>query len=371
MHKGTLLFYINAIHEGGAERVILQVAKHFAESGYKSVLVTSFVDENEYSVPDGVERISLEEKQVKQNKIQRNLRRVIALRKMLKKYNPDAILSFMAEPNLRAVLANIGRKTKTIISVRNDPNREYAGRLGNFIGKHILPMADGCVFQTEEAKAWFPMALQKKSQVIFNDVDPIFFETEYVGGNDIVTLGRLCAQKNHKLLIDAFARISDKHKDTNLLIYGIGPLESEIKQYISSRGMESRIVLKGLTSESSVVLSHAKCFVLSSDYEGMPNALLEALAIGVPSISTDCPCGGPRMLIQNGINGFLVPINDRDALAEKLNYLLSNPNSATAFGRAAKEMSSCYSTEKVFNQWKKYVEHIINGPFDVEKISDR
>lgn len=361
MYKGTLVFYINAIHEGGAERVIIQLAKHFAESGYRSVLVTSFIDENEYSVPNIVERVSLEEKQVKQDKILRNIKRIIALRKTLKKYNPDAIISFMAEPNMRAIIANIGRKTKNVISVRNDPNREYRGRIGSFIGKHILPMADGCVFQTEEAKEWFPNALQKKSQVIFNDVDHIFFETEYIGGNDIVTLGRLCEQKNHKLLIDAFVQISNKHMDTNLLIYGIGPLEDELRQYISSYDMDSRIFLKGLTPESNSVLSRARCFVLSSDYEGMPNALLESLAIGVPSISTNCPCGGPRMLIKEGVNGMLVPVNDRDALSAKLDYLLSNPHVATKLGRKAKEMSECYSTDRVFNEWREYVERIINN----------
>lgn len=359
MYKGTLMFYINAIHEGGAERVIIQVAKHFAAIGYKSVLVTSFVDKNEYEVPDVVERITLEKKVLHQNIIKRNFTRILALRRICKKYKPDAMISFMAEPNFRAILANCGIKTKTIISVRNDPNREYAGRIGRFIGKCILPLADGCVFQTEEAKNWFPKSLQKKSKVIFNDVDHIFFETSYVGGKDVVTLGRLCEQKNHRMLIDAFTSISEKHKDTNLLIYGTGPLENELRKYISSCDMDNRIVLMGLTKESDKVLSKAKCFVLSSDYEGMPNALLESLAIGVPSISTNCPCGGPRMLIDNGVNGLLVPINDTDALAEKLDFLLSNPDKAEQIGVAAKEMALCYSTEKVFNEWREYVESII------------
>lgn len=360
MYKGTLLFYINAIHEGGAERVIIQLAKHFAVSGYRSVLVTSFVDENEYDVPTNVERISIEEKQVQQGKIKRNIRRIRALRRICKEYEPKAIISFMAEPNMRAVLATIGLKTKTIVSVRNDPNKEYAGRLGKFVGKHILPKADGCVFQTEEAKKWFSKSLQKKSKVIFNDVDPIFFETEYVGGNDIVTLGRLSEQKNHKLLIDAFCQISEKHKDTNLLIYGVGLLDDQIKHYISSCDMDSRIFLKGLTTESNVVLSRARCFVLSSDYEGMPNALLEALAVGVPSISTDCPCGGPRVLIENGINGLLVPTNDRDCLAMAMDSVLSDPFTANKYGCKAKELSLRYKTDKVFLEWKNYIETIID-----------
>ena len=99
---------------------------------------------------------------------------------------------------------------------------------------------------------------------------------------------------------------------------------------------------------------------MSSDYEGMPNALLEALAIGVPSISTDCPCGGPRMLIEDGKNGFLIPLNDRDALAEKLDLLLSDPHKAKEIGNSARTSSTRYSTKTVFEQWKMYIEGIIN-----------
>lgn len=360
MYKGTLVFYINTLNKGGAERVIIQVAKHFAMSGYKSVLVTSFVGENEYPVPDEVERIAIEEKPTKQNKITKNLKRIGALRKICKTYKPDAVISFMAEPNMRAVLATRASKTKVIVSVRNDPNREYAGRLGRFVGKHILPRADGCVFQTEEAREWFPASLQKKSKVIFNDVDNIFFETEYKGGKDIVTLGRLTKQKNHKMLIDAFGAVADKYSESNLLIYGMGELENELRQYIAERNLTSRVILMGLTSDSNKVLSEAGVFVLSSDYEGMPNALLEALAIGVPSISTDCPCGGPRMLIENGKNGLLVPIKDSEAMAKALDLMLSDGERRKEISGAAKASANRYSTEKVFAEWRDFVESVIS-----------
>lgn len=358
--KATLLFYINAIHEGGAERVIIQVARHFALCGYRSILVTSYVDENEYPVPSEVERISIEDKEVKQNRLKRNISRIAALRRICKKYKPAAIISFMAEPNFRSIIATTGLKTKAIVSVRNDPDREYAGRIGRFVGKHIIPRANGCIFQTEDAKKWFSKKLQKKSQVIFNDVDPIFFNTEYIGGKNIVTLGRLCEQKNHALLIDAFAKVSDKHPDVNLLIYGIGPLEDAIKEQISRLELSKRVLLMGLSQHSNEVLSSAKCFILSSDYEGMPNALLEALAVGVPSISTDCPCGGPRCIIENGVNGFLTPVGDTDATAKAMDRLLSDENLRKSFSAKAREMSGAYRTENVFSRWREFVEKIIN-----------
>lgn len=358
--KKTILFYINILCKGGAERVIIQLAKHFAESGYRAVLVTSYVDDNEYPVPECVERISIEQEQLKQGKLKRNISRIRALRRLIKEYKPEAIISFMAEPNFRAVIASIGLNVKTIVSVRNDPNREYAGKLGKIVGKFILPMADGCVFQTDDAKAWFPKKLQKKSEVIFNDVDKVFFETEYKGGNAVVTLGRLSEQKNQKMLINAFAAVADKYPDACLHIYGIGPLEEELQKQIEKLDMTDRIILKGLTHTAHKVFAEAGIFVLPSDYEGMPNALLEALAIGVPSISTDCPCGGPRKLIIDGENGLLIPVNDEKALIQALDRLLQDREYALSLGKKAKEMSSSFSTEQVFSKWKGFVEGVVS-----------
>ena len=195
--------------------------------------------------------------------------------------------------------------------------------------------------------------------VIFNDVDPTFFETEYVGGKDIVTLGRLSEQKNHKLLISAFARVADKHQEVNLLIYGKGQLADDLSAYINESGLENRVFLMGNTTEAEKVLSEAGYFVLSSDFEGMPNALMEALAVGVPSISTDCPCGGPKTLINAGENGLLVPVNDIEALAEAMDRLLSDEELSSNLSQNAKRLALSYKTDRVFAEWKKYVESVI------------
>ena len=265
----------------------------------------------------------------------------------------------MAEANCRAVLATVGTPVKTIVSVRNDPKREYAGKLGYFVGKCIIPLADGCVFQTKKAQQWFPQKIQKKSVVIFNDVDKVFFETEYKGGKDIVTLGRLSLQKNQSVLIEAFAKIANSYPDNNLLIYGVGVLEKELKALVLRLHLEKRVIFKGLTRNAASVLSSARMFVLSSDYEGMPNALMEALAIGVPSISTDCPCGGPQILIENGVNGLLVPVNDKEKLASALSLLLCDHNLSQKLSVNARKKSQLYRTERVFAEWKEYIEKII------------
>ena len=360
MQRKTLLFYINAINGGGAERVILQLAKHFAQAGYRSVLVTSFVDDGkEYPVPENVTRLSIEQEQILQSQLKRNLSRILALRKICKEEKPAAVISFMREPNFRAILATMGLKTKRIVSVRNDPNRSYAGKLGGFVGKVLLPMADGCVFQTEDAKAWFPQRLQKKSKVIMNDVKDEFFDILRQSDGNVVSVGRLSRQKNHALLIRAYAKIADKHPDRKLLLYGKGDLHGELSQLIQQLGMQDQILLQGATQDVPAALSKAGVFVLPSDYEGMPNCLLEALAAGVPSISTDCPCGGPRALIRHGENGLLVPVGDEEALAAALDRLLSDSAFAEQLGANAREAAKDYAPDKVFCQWKQYIEECI------------
>ncbi len=356
----TLLFYINAIHDGGAERVILQLAKHFANNGYKSVLVTSFVDDNEYPVPENVLRITLEEKNDKKSFVSRNISRIVKLRRICKEVRPLGVISFMGEPNIRIILATIGLHLKRIVSIRNDPRKEYPGFIGKFLAYHLVAKADGGVFQTEEAKEWFPLRFQNKSTVIMNDVDSIFFETDRIpGGKIVVNMGRLCDQKNQALLINAFAKAVEKHPDYCLRIYGIGPLKEQLEEQISSKKITDKIELMGLTNDAPNVLAHADIFVLSSNYEGMPNALLEALAIGVPSISTDCPCGGPKTIIKNKENGILIPVNDERALEESLCILMDNPIYANNLGNQAREDAKNYRPEIVFEKWKSYIEQVI------------
>lgn len=360
--KRTLLFYINAINGGGAERVIIQLAHHFALEGYRSILVTSFVDRTfEYKIPNNVTRISIEEDEIRRSRFTRNYFRIKELRRLIKKYRPLAVMSFMAEPNFRAILATRGLKTKVIVSVRNDPNREYCGKLGYLVGKYLLPKADGCVFQTEDARAWFPMKLQKKSQIIMNDVKEEFFCVERLDVRDIVVVGRLNKQKNHRLIINAYSKIANRYPEIKLRIYGEGNLRDDLALQIEKLGMKSQIILHGATDDVVSVLKHARIFVLPSDYEGMPNCLLEALAVGVPCISTDCPCGGPRMLIKDGYNGLLIPVNDDRALVNALEYLLENRQLAEKMGENAKQTANAYRPQIIFKQWKEYVEAIIRN----------
>ena len=359
MENKTLLFYINAIHDGGAERVLLQLAKRFAACGYRAVVVTSFVDQWEYPVPEGVERLSIEQEQIPQSRLRRNLSRIKALRRLIREYKPAALISFMAEPNFRAVLASRFLPVKTIVSVRNDPEREYGGRLGRLIGKWLLPLADGCVFQTEQAKNWFPKRLQKRSKIIMNQVDERFFQVKDAGENGyVMTAGRLTAQKNQALLIRAFAAIA-KDVEEELRIYGEGELRPELEALIAGMGMEGRIRLMGASNEMPAALAGCRLFVLPSDFEGMPNALLEAMAAGRCCVSTACPCGGPEAVIENGVNGMLVPVGAEKALSAAMLELLKDEKKRRTLAAAAGESAAAFRPEAIFEHWRNFVEQVI------------
>lgn len=347
-----LLFYINSIHQGGAERVITNLATQFSSGGHDVTLVTSFIDEWEYPLGEKVKRISLFENKIK-GAIKRNLLLVKGLRKQIKSINPDVVISFMGEPNFRAVIANRWLKSKLLLSVRSDPNKEYAGFINKFLAKTLFKRADGVVFQTEDAKSWFPKKVQDKSKIIYNQVALKFFDDDFPNGTDFVTAGRLTKAKRHDLLIKAFAKISDKVSN-NLVIYGDGELTDELQSLIEELNLEKRVILAGQSRDVLSAYKNAGIFVLSSKVEGMPNALLEAMAVGLPCISTDCPCGGPKAVLSNG-NGILVPIEDADALADAMLSVYLDKENARTLSVNAKEKAKEFHPAIVYKEWEDYI----------------
>lgn len=355
-----ILFYINTLKYGGAERVMTNLSSQFADKGFEVLFVTSYPSDGEYELNKKIKRYNLESENYPSSKIKRNYIRIKRLRQICRIEKPDVLVAFMAEPNFRAIIATLGLKTKTVISVRNDPQKEYAGRLMNFVGKYILPMADGCVFQTEDAKMWFPKKLQNKSTIIFNAVKREFFEAKRnpVGGL-VVTCGRLEEQKNHKLLIKAFSNVVRKIPNAKLQIYGDGSLKEMLQQLIDSSGLHDFVKLMGQTSDVVEALEKADVFVLPSLYEGMPNALMEAMAVGVPCISTDCPCGGPKMLFESD-GGILVTNNNQLELEKAIINVLSYNIKKDALRIHSKQKSEMFSSERIYQSWETFLKTICN-----------
>ena len=348
-----LLFYISTIRGGGAARVMVNIANEMAKKGHNILFVTNFPDEHEYVLNDGIDRRSLEATERKDGRLKKNLSRIRALRRILKESKPDVALSFMGENNFRLLIAAAGLRAKAIVSIRCDPAREYASTLSRTLAKLLYRKADAVVFQTEDAKAFFPKAIQKRSQIIFNQVDDRFFALEKEPGDYIAACGRLTKQKNYPMLLRAFAEVAKEYPNEKLHIYGDGELLDSLSTLATELGIADAVHFMGFSNDVPSVLQKAKLLVMSSDYEGLPNAVLESLAAGVPVVSTDCPCGGPRMVIRDGENGYLVPVGDEKAMAKKIKALLSDKERLAAMGKAAKESAGFYRGEQVIETWEE------------------
>lgn len=323
-----IIMYIDSMMYGGAQRVMSNLIEYFSNRKIEVILVNDFKvpkGEREYIIPTSVKRYYLNNK-IKKNKIITNFQRVVKLRKIIINENPEIVLSFLGRVNFRMLISTIGLNCKKVISVRNDPNEEYGKtwyrkKLANILFK----LADFCIFQTKDAVKYFDNDIKKKSAIIINPVDEKFYNIQRSKEpKDIITIGRLEKQKNHRLLIDAFYKIMNKIPNEKLLIYGEGTQRERLQKYINKLELQNKVILKGRTENVPFVLSKSLLFVLSSDYEGLPNALMEAMAVGVPCISTDCPCGGPRELIKDNKDGILIPCNDSDILAKKILEAINN-----------------------------------------------
>lgn len=346
-----VFLYINAIHHGGAERVMVNLAKEYRKFGHDVFLLTSFKSDWEYEVDPYVKRIILGGNSG--NFVSRNINLTKRLRKAIKKERPDIIISFMAEPNFRSIIAAMGTGTKTLISIRNDPCREYPNMLFRVTAKFLYRLADKVVFQTKDAQSWFSKRIQSKSVIVFNPVAEEFYvQKPAQSRKDIVTTGRLVSQKNHAMLIKAFSMIAGKTED-NLYIYGHGELRNELEKLIEQLNLKDRVFLPGAVNDVKSVVNSAKLFVLSSDYEGMPNSLMEAMALGVPCVSTDCPCGGPKMLLDD--DKYLSPINDCVTMADNMLSVLKSEKEQQSASEFVKERAKMFFCKTIYNEWNQII----------------
>lgn len=332
---------------------------------YKKVLVINLYEcSNEYPLSDGVERVFLNPNHHREGTIVRNVRAICRLRQACKRQKIDCLISFMGEPNIRAVLATMCLGVKLILSVRNNPSAEYGKLLP--LARQLFRCADGMVFQTEEAMGQFP-SMRDSARVIPNPVDEHFFAiAPSLESGRIVSVGRIAEQKNNMLLLDAFACVARRNPHLTLHFYGepvdgagVSALDQLMKK-ICEFEMEKRVFYHGQAEDVLTVYEEAEIFVLSSNYEGMPNALMEALASGVPSISTDCPCGGPRELIAQDVNGILVPTGDVRAMSAAICALANDGDARKRMSANAKARAVCFRTPEICSMWNAYIGEVLN-----------
>ena len=354
----NIAFFIPQLSNGGAERVVANLANTMAQTDNLLSVITTRRDDNEYSISSKIKRFVLNEAGLTTNRFINKFIRLKELRRICKDENIDVLVAFLRGAVDYSILACLGLKTKVIISERNSPSFTYPTQMDKLYTKIFLPLADGADFQTEDAKKWFSKSLQRKSVVIPNPINDCFYNVDYTPvENSVISVGRLTAQKNYPLLIKAFRRVVNKKTLAKLYIYGEGELANTLQKNIDDLNLSNNVILKGRHNNISLALKNASLFVMSSDVEGMPNALLEAMAIGVPAISTNCPCGGPKMLLSNG-RGILVPLGNEIDLANKILEMLSSTELRNMYSKKSREYSKQFTQNEISNKWLKFIEQV-------------
>lgn len=355
-----ILFYIDNLQKGGAERVISNLSNYLIKDNEIDIMLNSTKD-IAYELNKNIKLIDIDGNKIIKNPISKNINRLKVIKKKVIEENPDIIISFLPMPSYRMLLLKKKLKKPIIVAERNNPKDEYSSFVDKILMKKLYKKADGFVFQTNEQKEYFDKKIQDNSIVIFNPIKEEFMEKNIVEKeNAIINVGRLAEQKNQKMLINAFAKVCNKYKDYTLKIFGQGPLKEELEKQIEDLNLKGRVILEGVSDNIKSELEKSKIFVMTSNFEGMPNALIEAMSLGVASISTDCPCGGPRELINDNINGFLIKNNDEEALCYKLEQLLSDESKIKSFGNEAEKIKQKLNIDSIAIQWKEYIYSVIN-----------
>lgn len=363
--KRRIAFHLNCLEQGGAERVVSNLANQFIKEGYEVFIATEWYGENEFQIDKRIRRIhvGLKEKDEKKSRIAQFLLRIRYLHAFMKKEKPDVLIAFAQRANYRALMACPGTKVPVIISIRTDPVGHYDSLSDKIQIPLLFPRAAGCVYQTKGQRDFFAPYLQEKSRIILNPI-----HEKYIGvpepekrTMDVVQSGRLVDFKNQPMLIRAFTEVHKKHPEYTLKIYGGDSFDGTkeiLESIIRENRAEEYVKLMGASDTLERDLADAALYAFSSDWEGLPNALLEAMALGLPIVATDCPCGGPATVIQDGVNGLLIPIRDQKALEDGINRLIEDPLLAAGLGRNAAKISEIANAQAIFGLWRDYIEEI-------------
>lgn len=360
-NKLKITFCIPTLGSGGAERVISILSKELTALGFDINILMLSNEKCKYQLDPRVKLHCIHcDDDAALSPVKRCFKRLSKIKGAIKELAPDVVVSFMSETNIDVCLALWNKKIPIIVSERNDPAIDPASRAKKILRKIAYRKPKHFVFQTPDAKAYFSKRIGKKSSIILNPLDKGLISPCDASEKDkrIVAVGRLNRQKNFPLLIKAFGDFSKTHPEHTLEIYGEGALEEELLRLISEEQLNDKVSLMGFCKDVHEKILTAGMFVMSSDFEGMPNALLEALALGLSCISTDCPCGGPRMLINSGENGILVPIRNQEELTKAMTFLADSPEEAASMAKKAREVRKIADTESVVNTWANIIRNV-------------
>lgn len=347
-----IAFLNTNLNIGGSERTVEYLANSFCKKC--DVDVISMDGSNKFLFFEEVNLVKLNIPYQYNNAINKIIlifRRFLKIFQYLKRSRPNIIVCMQCE-NIKYIKCfQIIFHYKIVVSQRSNPKKSHYTR--------YLRKADGIIFQTKRAKNYYSKNIQAKSVVIQNAIgNPLVSEIKRpeIADQEIVALGRVVEEKDYKTLIDAFCIVNKKYPEYRLAIYGDRPSEYSkmIHKYINDMPCVNRINIYPVSSDALCEVAKGECYVLSSVSEGMPNALMEAMAIGMPCVATDCN-NGPAELIENGVNGILTPIRNPQFMAEAIIKIIENKNFADKLSANAIKIKDTNSIEKISAKYFKYI----------------
>lgn len=347
-------FVIGSLKYSGAEKVLGIICQELKIKEHDISVVLLEKEEGSIDVIDGIKTYGA--KSVG-GRLTRILKRFGKIRKCIKMICPDIIVSFGTVCNVNVVPSIIGMKVPLVLCERNDPRFDPRSRLERIIRSFLYLFANGFVFQTEEIKTYFPKLVQKKAIIIENPIVPSARIWNYSESKkSIVTVARLDNyQKDQVSLLSAFAIFSKLYPEYTLDIYGDGPDEELYRNYIHKLNLDGRAILHGKSGDPLDVILKSEMFILTSRYEGMPNALMEAMSIGMPCISTDCSGGGARFLLESCCCGILVPVGGVEQIAGAMIDFARDNRKEISNGKKALQINVLLDKKRIGEKWECYL----------------
>lgn len=351
-----ILFIVRSIGIGGASKQLVITANALMDKKYDVSIFSYCWDIRHKQLSEKVKYIPSK----RYRKIGEYIHAISDIRRIIKKEKPDVVISWRTNAGCFTRLASLGLDCKVVFSERSDPYMETSAFLK--FATWVCGFSDGGVFQTEMARNYYKR-LKNKSVVIPN---PISIKTFKIipykeRFNEIAFVGRcFLKQKRQDIMLKAFEIILRKYPEMKLIFYG-GDFDIEkIRQMVEEMGLLKNVTFAGTVDNVLERISTAKILALSSDYEGIPNVLLEAMSVGVPVVSTDTSPGGARVVVENEVNGYIVPQRDYEKLAEKIIFLLENPSVAEKFIKEGQENIKRFEPDVIFEKWDTFLKNMTN-----------
>jgi len=347
-----IMAVITQMTSGGAERVMATLCNELAKRNEVRLIILK-TGKMDYPVS---ERVTVRTGNIRHQNMAASVR---FLKREMKAWPADVILSFMTKTNIITLLAaDREMRKRTVIAERADPHNTKP--IFRAMRRVLYPRAGGATFQTEDARDYYRGIIRGKTAVLKNPLSPDFQVSPWQGERSrrIVNAQRLSGTKNHALLIRAFERIAEDFPDYALEIYGEGPEKENLEKQVAASRYRSRIRLMGRMDRIQDRIRDAGLFVLPSDCEGMPNALIEAMALGIPSIATDCPIGGCRVVVRDHENGLLVPVGDEERMAAAMREILGDRALAEKLSENGTKIAEECSAETVCREWEGFLKSI-------------